>query len=54
MHVDLLELATKSYQRRQGKFSMKRHDVQLLTSLAYRTLQEEGGKFDALTDLRRF
>ena len=42
MNVDLLDLATKPSQRRQSKFSMKRHDVQLLTLLAYRTLQSEG------------
>ena len=37
MNVDLLDLATESYQRRQSKFSVKRRDAQLLTLLAYRT-----------------
>ena len=49
MDADLLDLATKAYQRRQSKFSMKRCDAQLLTLLAYRTLQ----KFDAFIDLQR-
>lgn len=49
MNADLLDLATKSYQRRQSRFSMKRCDAQLLMLLAYRALQ----KFDALTNLQR-
>ena len=53
MNVDLLNLTTKLYQRRQSKFPMKHYDVRLFTLLAYRTLQEEG-KFDALTDLQSF
>ena len=42
MNVDLLDLTTKSYQRRQSKFPMKHYDVRLFTLLAYRTLQDEG------------